>query len=56
MPKDPEVELAPKYKVGDTVIHKAEGTEHQVLKVVDGNILKLSGLAGQIRASAVKPK
>lgn len=53
---DPVVKLTPDFKVGETVIHLAEGTEHKILKLdKDGN-LQLTGVATLIRPDAVKKK
>lgn len=58
MPKDtdPQVELAPKINIGDTVIHIGEQTEHKVEKIHPDKSLSLSGIAGRIRPDAVRPK
>lgn len=52
----PTVKLIPDFKVGETVIHKDAGTEHTVIAVIPGNVLRLSGLAALTYAYAVEKK
>jgi hypothetical protein len=53
---EPVVKITPDFKVGETVTHKGERTDHKVLAVTKDKTLKLEGLAGTIRPEAVEAK
>ena len=53
---EPTVKVTPDFKVGETVIHLGERTEHKVLKVNKDKTLILEGLAARIRPTAVSKK
>jgi hypothetical protein len=52
---EPTVQLHPKFKVGETVVHKGEKTEHRVIAIKpDG--LRLEGLAGLVNPAILGKK
>jgi len=53
---EPTVKLTPDFKVGETVTHNGEKTDHKVLKVNEDKTLILEGLAGHILPEAVSKK
>lgn len=53
---EPTVELTPPVKVGDTVIHNGELTEHTILAITPEGNLQLTGCACLTAPTAVTKK
>ena len=53
---EPTVKVRPDFKIGETVTHIGERTDHKVLAInADGTFI-LEGLAGNIRPQAFEKK
>lgn len=51
---EPTVKLTPDFKIGETVTHIGEGTEHRIINISADGYLLLTGVATLIRPSAVR--
>lgn len=45
-PKQPTVKLTPDFKVGETIVHKFDGTEHTILSITPEGNLECSNRIG----------